>query len=89
MYALSLYGVEMETKETAMTHHLGRGIHYIITHVRGRIQRKTLCMGPYAGVDYKEYLYSISSPYAHYRVDSNTFTMGNPIYEFGYSSHFL
>jgi hypothetical protein len=30
MYALSLYGMEMETKEKVMTHHLGRGI-YIIT----------------------------------------------------------
>jgi hypothetical protein len=29
-------------------------------------------MGPYAGVD---------SPYVHSRVDSNTFTMGNPIPE--------
>ncbi len=29
-------------------------------------------MGLYAGVDY------ITSPYVHSRVDSNTFTMGNP-----------
>jgi hypothetical protein len=29
-------------------------------------------MGPYAAVDY-------TSPYVHFRVDSNTFTMGNPI----------
>ncbi len=42
--------------------------------VRGRIQRKTWCMGPYAGVDY-----SITSPYVHSRVDSKTFTMGNPL----------
>ncbi len=41
----------------------------------GRIQRKTWCIGPYAGVDYK------SSPYAHSRFDSNTFTMGNPMPE--------
>jgi hypothetical protein len=38
---------------------------------RGRIQRKTWCMGPYAGVDY-------TSPYVDTRVDSNTFTMGQP-----------
>ncbi len=41
---------------------------------RGRIQRKTWCMGPYAGVDY-------TSPYVHSRVDSNTFTLGNPMPE--------
>ncbi len=41
----------------------------------GRIQRKTWCMGPYAG--------AIISPYFHSRVDSNTFTMamGNPMPE--------
>ncbi len=38
---------------------------------RGRIQRKN---GPYAGVDY-------NSPYVHSRVNSNTFTMGNPMPE--------
>ncbi len=38
---------------------------------RGRIQRKTWCMGPYAEVDY------IISPYVYFRVDSITFTMGN------------
>jgi len=37
---------------------------------RGRIQRKTWCMGPYAGVDN-----------VHSRVDTNTFTMNNPIQE--------
>jgi hypothetical protein len=31
-------------------------------------------MGPYAGVDY-------TLPYIHYRVDSNTFTMGNSMPE--------
>jgi hypothetical protein len=40
-------------------------------HLRGRIQRKTWCMGPYAGADY-----NLTSPYVHPRVDSNTFTMG-------------
>jgi hypothetical protein len=30
----------------------------------------------YAGVDY-----NLSSPYVHSRVDSNTFTMGNPMSE--------
>ncbi len=44
---------------------------------RGRIQRKTLCTRPYAGVDY------ITSPYVHCRVDSksNTFAMGKPMPE--------
>ena len=42
---------------------------------RGRIQRKTWCMGPYDGADY------ITSPYVHSRVDSKTFTMGNPMPE--------
>ncbi len=39
---------------------------------RGLIQRKTWCMGSYAGVDY-------NSTYGHSRVVSNTFTMGNPM----------
>ncbi len=39
-----------------------------------RIQRKTWCMGPFAGFDY-------NSPYVPSRVDSNTFTMGNPMPE--------
>ncbi len=38
---------------------------------RGRIQRKTWCMGPNAGVND-----SITSPNVHSRVDFNTFTMG-------------
>ncbi len=42
---------------------------------RGRIQRKTWCMGPYARVDY------ITSPYVHSRVDCNTFIGGNPMPE--------
>ncbi len=41
---------------------------------RGRIQVKTWCMGPYAGVDY-------NSLYVNSRVDSNIFTMGNPMPE--------
>ncbi len=41
---------------------------------RGGIQIKTWLMGPYAAVD-------CASPYVHFRVDSNTFTMGNPIPE--------
>jgi hypothetical protein len=40
----------------------------------GRIQRKTCCMGPYAGADYNLILCLL-------RVDSNTFTMGNPMPE--------
>ncbi len=44
-------------------------------HNRGRIQRKTWCMGPYAGVDYNLTLHVYS------RVDSNTFNMGNPMPE--------
>ncbi len=34
------------------------------------------CMGPCAGVDY-----NLTSPYVHSRVDSNSFTMGNPMPE--------
>jgi hypothetical protein len=34
--------------------------------IRGRIQRKAWCLGPYAGA---------ASPYVHSRVDSNTLTM--------------
>ncbi len=41
---------------------------------RGRIQRKTWCMGPYAVVDY-------NLPLVDSCVDSNTFTMGNPMPE--------
>ncbi len=44
------------------------------SRARGRIQKKTLCMGPYAGVDY-------NLTYVHSRVDSNTFTKGNPMPE--------
>ncbi len=38
------------------------------------IQRETWCMGPNAGVD-------LTSPYVVSRVDTNTFTMGNPLPE--------
>jgi hypothetical protein len=38
--------------------------------------KKTWCMGAYAGVDY-----SITSPYVQSRVDSKTFTTGNPMPE--------
>jgi hypothetical protein len=41
-----------------------------------KIQRKPWCLGTYAGVD---------SPYVHSKVDSNTFTMGNPMSESTYS----
>ncbi len=41
---------------------------------RGRIQRKTWCMGSDTGADYN----LTTSPYVHSRVDSNTCTMGNP-----------
>jgi hypothetical protein len=41
---------------------------------RGRIQRKTWCMDP--GTEL-----IITSPCVHSRVDSNTFTMGNPVPE--------
>ncbi len=40
---------------------------------------KTWCLGPYAGVYY-------TSPYVHSKVDSNTFTMGNPMSESTLSS---
>ncbi len=40
--------------------------------ITGRKQRKTWYMGPYTGVDDNLTLYSL-------RVDSNTFTMGNPM----------
>jgi hypothetical protein len=36
-------------------------------HNRGRIRRKTWCIGPHVGVDY------ITSPYVHSRVDSNIY----------------
>ncbi len=45
---------------------------------RGRIQRQTWCMGD--GTLCRSLL-NIASPYVHSRVDSNTFTMGNPMPE--------
>ncbi len=42
--------------------------------IRGRIQRKTWCRDPMPE-------FTITSPYVHSRVDSNTFTMGNPMPE--------
>ncbi len=42
---------------------------------RGRIQIKTWCMEPFAK------LTTINSPNVHYRFDSNTFAMGNPMTE--------
>ncbi len=42
---------------------------------RGRIQRKTSCVGPYDGADYEPHL--TSTPES----SSNTFTMGNPMPE--------
>jgi hypothetical protein len=44
--------------------------HKIASADENQIQRNTLCMGTCAGADY-------NSPY----VDSNTFTMGNPMLE--------
>jgi hypothetical protein len=41
---------------------------------QSQIQVETWCMGPYTGVDY-------NSPYVNSRVDSNIFTMGNPMPE--------
>ncbi len=43
---------------------------------RGRIQRKAWCKGPYSMPEL-----NITSPYVQSRVDSNTFTMGNPMPE--------
>ncbi len=42
---------------------------------RGLMQRKTWCIWPYAGADYNLTLH------VYPRVDSNTFTMGNPMPE--------
>ncbi len=47
----------------------------LISSSRGRIQRKPWRMGAYAGVNYN------LTFYVHSRVDSNTFTMGNPVPE--------
>jgi hypothetical protein len=47
---------------------------YIFRVFRGRIQRKTWCMGPMPEL-------TITSPYVHSRVGSNTFFMGNPMPE--------
>jgi hypothetical protein len=43
---------------------------YFYVEARGRIQRKTWCVGPYAGVEY-------NLTYVHSRVVSITFTMDN------------
>ncbi len=40
-------------------------------------KKNKMCMGPYDGVDYS----LTNSPYVHSRVDSNTFTMDNPMPE--------
>jgi hypothetical protein len=46
--------------------------HCVGLSYRGRIQRKTCCMGPMPKL-------TITSPYVHFKVDSNTFTTDNPM----------
>ncbi len=62
----SLY--HYQTLNAYQTAKAGRGMPGLVC-IRGRIQRKTWCKGPYARVGYK-------LTCVHSRVDSSTFTMG-------------